>query len=65
MVDKCSVNRCNSRGYKKYDLYSNRPHFMTMLFCKVHSREAKIALMKRGLKVRPDGTYKKLKKVKG
>lgn len=63
-MDKCSVNGCNSRGYKRYDLYSDRPHFMTMIFCKTHSVEATPALMRRGLKVNPDGTYKKLKKVK-
>ena len=57
---KCSIKDCKEKGIKRYDLFLNNPHFMTLILCKKHSKEADIQLKKKGLKVNPDGTYSKL-----
>ena len=56
-MEICSIQGCYKTGIQRYDLYCNKPHFMTMIYCKGHSETANIVLAKRKLKVRPDGTY--------
>lgn len=58
-MTKCTITKCKGHGIKKYDLYNDKPHFMTLLLCKKHSNVADKVLAKRDLQSKPDGTYKK------
>lgn len=59
-VTKCSVTGCNEEGIQKYDLYKDKPHFMTLILCKKHSKEVNKELEEKYLKVNPDGTYSEM-----
>lgn len=54
--NECTIDNCKEQGVQKYQLFKDKPGFLTIL-CKKHSDEADIELKKKGLKVKPDGSY--------
>ena len=64
-IRKCTITECQEQGFKKYDLFSDKPKFMQLLLCKKHSDEADKNLSQRRLKVKSNGSYSKIKMVLG